>query len=102
LGGLTINFTVHLVTALVTNGRSVPVAVGAGIMAGLAGTAILTAVGFSGVEPALADGAALAALNLVTYLALAFGYFNFVNLNMTSLRIRVLLELLEAKAGLSQ
>ena len=34
-------------------------------------------------------------LNELTYIALGFGYFNFVNLNLTSLRIRLLRELLE-------
>jgi hypothetical protein len=35
-------------------------------------------------------------LDLLTYLALAFGYFNFVNLTVASLRIRLLEELLAA------
>jgi hypothetical protein len=39
------------------------------------------------------DAIAHIALNLVTYVALGFGYFNFVNLNIASLRIRVLEEL---------
>ncbi|MCP4002565.1 MAG: hypothetical protein GY725_00075 [bacterium] len=34
-------------------------------------------------------------LNGLSYLALGFGYFNFVNLNFTSIRVRVLRELLE-------
>lgn len=41
-----------------------------------------------------ADAWAQLALNTVTYFALAFGYFNFVNMNFTSLRIRMLEELL--------
>src|SRR4051794_22570472 len=43
----------------------------------------------------IADAAALLLLNFVSYLALAFGYFNFVNLSIASLRIRILEELLE-------
>jgi hypothetical protein len=35
-------------------------------------------------------------LDMLTYLALAFGYFNFVNLTVASLRIRLLEELREA------
>ena len=42
------------------------------------------------------DGLALLAMDLVEYLALAFGYFNFVNLNVASLRIRMLQELAES------
>ena len=34
--------------------------------------------------------------NLAAYLALAFGYFNFINLNIASLRIRMVQELAEA------
>ena len=40
-------------------------------------------------------------MNAVTYAALAFGYFNFIQLNVSSLRIRMAIELSEAPAGLS-
>ena len=46
-----------------------------------------------------ADRVASLALDLLTYLALAFGYFNFVNLTVASLRIRLLEELLAAGGG---
>ena len=42
------------------------------------------------------DFLALAGMNLVAYLAFSFGYFNFINLNIASLRIRMLQELAEA------
>lgn len=42
------------------------------------------------------DRGAYLLLDLLTYLALAFGYFNFVNLTVASLRIRLLEELLAA------
>ena len=35
-------------------------------------------------------------MNLAAYLAFAFGYFNFINLNVASLRIRMLQELMES------
>jgi hypothetical protein len=41
------------------------------------------------------DAGALLALNAFCYFALAYGYFGFVNLNLTSLRIRILAEILE-------
>ena len=41
------------------------------------------------------DFAALAGMNLLEYLAFSFGYFNFINLNIASLRIRMLQELAE-------
>jgi hypothetical protein len=42
------------------------------------------------------DGIALVAMNVVCYLAFSFGYFNFINLNIASLRIRMLQELAES------
>jgi len=48
---------------------------------------------FSSVAPANILAGEL--LNILTYVGLAFGYFNFVNCNVTSLRIRLLRELLE-------
>lgn len=50
-------------------------------------------------EVTAADRAAILALDLLTYLALAFGYFNFVNLTVASLRIRLLEDLLAAGGG---
>jgi hypothetical protein len=41
------------------------------------------------------DALALLTLNVLTYMGLAYGYFAFVNLNLTSLRIRMLSELLD-------
>lgn len=60
-----------------------------GLAAAIAGSiVILLARHFSGI-----DVAGFLMLNLLTYLALAFGYLNFVNLNLTSLRIRALSEI---------
>jgi len=42
------------------------------------------------------DTVSFLCLNIASYLALAFGYFNFVNLTIASLRIRILEELLES------
>lgn len=47
------------------------------------------------------DGFGFLTLNSLTYLALAFGYFNFVNLNIASLRIRILEELLASDGRMS-
>lgn len=46
------------------------------------------------------DRAGYVVLDLLTYLALAFGYFNFVNLTVASLRIRMLEELWQAGGAL--
>jgi hypothetical protein len=39
---------------------------------------------------------------VLTYVALAFGFWAFLNLNMTSLRIRMLRELLHSRSGMSR
>jgi hypothetical protein len=67
-----------------------------GCQCGLAVTAAISLAALLGMHCGLADGLALAGLNLTTYLALAFGYFNFVNLNITSLRIRMIQELADS------
>ena len=41
-------------------------------------------------------------VNVITYIALGYGYFHFINLGETGRRIRILRELYESKAGLSQ
>ena len=40
--------------------------------------------------------------NLLIYTALGYGYFSFINLIVSSMRIRILMELYESKDGLSQ
>lgn len=48
------------------------------------------------------DALALTLLNVVAFLALAFGYFNFVNLTIASLRIRMLEEIRSAAGPLGR
>ncbi|NBV46644.1 MAG: hypothetical protein EBR86_13660 [Planctomycetia bacterium] len=48
------------------------------------------------------DGTAYVVLDTLTYLALAFGYFNFVNLTIASLRIRLLEEIQQAGGALER
>jgi hypothetical protein len=49
----------------------------------------------------LVDMVAVGSMNVVCYLALAFGYFNFINLNIASLRIRMLQELAESGGSMA-
>jgi hypothetical protein len=71
-----------------------------GIVMGFAVAAAVTAIGLRAAGCSAADAAAFSALNLAAYLALAFGYFNFVNLAIASLRIRLLCEILDAGGSL--
>ena len=68
---------------------------------GLAVTAAINVAALLWMHCTLADGLTLAGINLVAYLALAFGYFNFVNLNIASLRIRMIQELAESGGRLA-
>lgn len=101
LAGLAVEVVTHIAVAWLTGGRRIALSLLAGIAAGLLATAALTGAGFARMNPISLDAVALAAMNLAAYLALAYGYFNFVNLNMTSLRIRILLELRESPDGLT-
>jgi hypothetical protein len=40
-------------------------------------------------------------VNLVTFSALGYGYFHFINLGVTARRIRLLIELMESEGGLA-
>jgi len=74
----------------------------AGFAIGLLTVIGLGAVALTRLELPIADRLSLLGLSLVAYLALSFGYFNFVNMNLTSLRIRMLLELRDAGGDLSE
>ena len=63
----------------------------AGCVAGIVPTAGLSAVLFQWLDRA--DAVAVLAMNLASFVALAYGYFTFVNLNFTSIRVRILREL---------
>ncbi len=68
------------------------------------GFATVMACGIASYQTAMPDVMELigqSALNLLTYVALGYGYFHFINLGETARRIRILRELLESKDGLT-
>jgi hypothetical protein len=72
-----------------------------GFLSGLATTAVILVVNIS--LSATVDEIAGSWLALVlTYIALSFGFWAFLNLNMTSLRIRVIREMLHAGGAMTQ
>ena len=98
--GLVVYCGTHIVTARVVRGRNPYPALAIGALAGLVATVATTlAACWSAVMPFI-DTLALGGLNAVAFLAFAFGYFNFVNLTVASLRIRILEELADAGGGL--
>lgn len=86
----------HVVTARIIRGRSPYPALAIGALVGLAVTIAVTIVACRRDAVSLGDTLALVGLNTLAALAFAFGYFNFVNLTIASLRIRILEELAEA------
>lgn len=92
----------HLILARPLGGRGPYGALAAGIGVGLlVALACTIAPLASGATPTI-DTIALVALNAVAFLALAFGYFNFVNLTIASLRIRMLEEIRAAARPLTR
>ena len=69
-----------------------------GFVCGLLVVMAISGWGVGAMAISLSDGTGYLLLNALTYLALAFGYFNFVNLTVASLRIR-LLEEIRASGG---
>ena len=67
----------------------------AGFVPGLLVASAATIAGLIELQASRADWIGYGGLNFVTYTALAWGYFHFVNLCIASLRIRVLEEVLE-------
>lgn len=72
-----------------------------GFMGGLLVVMSVSGWGVAAMAISPQDRLGYVVLNLVTYLALAFGYFNFVNLTVASLRIRLLEEICEAGGAVS-
>jgi hypothetical protein len=86
----------HVVTARIIRGRNPYPALGIGALVGLAVTIAVTLVACRRDAVSFVDTLALLGVNTLAALAFAFGYFNFVNLTIASLRIRILEELAEA------
>lgn len=86
----------HLILARTLVGRSPYLPLVGAFVPGLLGTIIASAVALISLRASFVDVLGYGALNLVTYGALGWGYFHFVNLCIASLRIRVLEEVVEA------
>jgi len=102
VAGLATYCLVHIGIARRTADRSPYFALAAAMFVGLALVAGLSLAALLKMGVAAGDVCALAAMNLLCYLALAFGYFNFVNLNITALRIRMLHEVAASRQGMSR
>lgn len=94
--GLAVYCVTHVVAARIIRGKSPYPALALGGLAGLVATIAITLLACRRDAVSMSDTLALVGLNAVASLAFAFGYFNFVNLTVASLRIRILDELADA------
>lgn len=94
--GLGAYCTAQIFVARISPGGSPYRSLAAGFLIGLLAVVIIAAWAVSLMAVSLQDRVAYVVLDLLTYLALAFGYFNFVNLTVASLRIRLLEELAQS------
>jgi hypothetical protein len=95
LAGLIFDVLMQIVIAHLSRGK-VGASIMAGVVSGLALTLAVTALGCACTPGATGQFVDTWLLGVATYLALAFGFWTFLNLNITSLRIRILRELLRA------
>jgi hypothetical protein len=99
LAGLAVDCAAHIVVAWLTRGGPLRKLV-LGFAAGSAVPLGASLYAILATDLPIADGIALSLLCLATYVTLGYGYTAFVNLNLTSLRIRLLQEVWLASDGL--
>jgi hypothetical protein len=98
--GLATYCLAQILVARSTRGRSPYHSLTFGFIDGLIVAMVVSGWGVGAMMIRPQDRIGFVVLNLLTYLALAFGYFNFVNLTVASLRIRLLEEIREAGGAL--
>jgi hypothetical protein len=100
LAGLALTVLAQITVVHVSGGK-VGTSIVIGILGGLAVTLAVIALGRAGAPGATGGFVDIWLLGVATYLALAFGFWAFLNLNITSMRIRILRELLRAGGRLA-
>ncbi|HLN38113.1 MAG TPA: hypothetical protein VK337_10050 [Xanthobacteraceae bacterium] len=100
VAGLALNVLTQIMTAHLSRGK-IGASIIIGILGGLALTLAVIALAHTAAPGATGGFADTWLLGVTTYLALAFGFWAFLNLNITSLRIRILRELVRAGGSLA-
>lgn len=100
--GLAVYCLGHIMAARLIRGRNPYPALVLGAVMCLVATVVSTLVACMRGGDSFVDTIALTAMNTVAALGFAFGYFNFVNLTVASLRIRILEELADSNGWLSR
>ena len=94
--GLAVYCVGHIIAARLIRGRNPYPALAIGAVMGIVVTVAITIVACVRGGDSAADTLALTGMNTVAALGFAFCYFNFVNLTIASLRIRVLEEIADS------
>jgi hypothetical protein len=100
LAGLALTVLTQIIVVRVSRGK-VGASIIIGILGGLAVTLIVIALGRAETPGAPGGFVDTWLLGVATYLALAFGFWAFLNLNITSMRIRILRELFRAGGSMA-
>jgi hypothetical protein len=98
--GLAVDCVSHIVAARLIRGRNPYPALAVGAVMSLVVTVTITLVACVRGSDSAVDTLALTAMNAVASIGFAFGYFNFVNLTVASLRIRILEEIADSDGWL--
>src|SRR5271165_1317991 len=93
VAGLVTDTATHILLCRCLRPRNVLLPIGVAFLVGLGVVAVVDELVLQCVSVGSTDWLGYTLLNCGTYAALAFNYFAFVNLNVTSLRIRLLKEL---------
>lgn len=93
VSGLAVYCASHIVLSRLQHATKPYISLIGGFVLGLLAVAALSVAALARMEASVQDSVGLLSLNAMGYLAFAFGYFNFVNLNIASLRIRAVQEL---------
>ena len=98
VAGLAADCAAHILSVRLTRGdsRKRYVCVLAAFAVGLVVLVAATTAGLSAMHAPVRDSVALLLMNGAAYVGLGYGYFGFVNMNLTSLRIRILHEMVDA------
>jgi len=99
--GMMINILAHLIVSRFSQGRGQIKCLILGFVFGLMGVVILPLAACYGQINDL-DFAAYLLSGCIAYSALAYVYFHFININIASLRIRILQEVIDCPSGLTQ
>ena len=94
--GLAVYCVGHIIAARLIRGRNPYPALAIGAVMGIVVTVAITVVACVRGGDSAADTLALTGMNAVAALGFAFCYFNFVNLTIASLRIRILEEIADS------